>query len=187
MKRVLIKVWNNFERVCVVTLFAMILITIFIQIVMRILFNNPLMFTEELARFLYLWMIFLGFSIITRMGSNLCIDIVSQKIYGRKKAYFSIVIDCISIVMFVFIFFHSIDYVEFSWANPAPALQIPMGIVYLVVPISMLLCTIRSVERIVQHIKRLLAGDQFHEYSQLASQEEIDLIGGGPYSKQEEK
>ena len=177
--KVLKKIWDNFEKVLVVFIFVMILLVILLQIVMRVVLNNPLMYTEELARFLYLWMIFLGLPAVTKAGTHLCLEIISQKIYGRKKAYFVIVTEIVSIAMFAFIFYHSFAYIDFSMANPAPALRIPMGIVYWVVPISMALGIIRAVERIVIHIKRLAAGDPFDDYSKLASDEEVDLIGGG--------
>jgi len=173
------KIWDNFEKALVVFVFILILVVILVQILMRLIFNNPLMFTEELARFLYLWMIFLGLPAVTKAGSHLCLEIISQKIYARKKAYFIVIFEILSIAMFAFILYHSFNYIEFSMANPAPALRIPMGIVYWVVPISMILGIIRAIERIVIHIKRLAAGDPFDDLGKLASDVEVDLIGGG--------
>ena len=181
------KIWDNLEPTLVVFFFFCILIVIFIQIFMRLVFNDPPIFTEELARFLYLWMVFIGFSWVTKTDTNLCIDIVKQKIYGRRRAWFNLIVDFVTVGTFAFLFYHSIDYVKFSMYNPAPAMRFPMGYVYLVMPIACVLTVIRSIERIVMHIKRLRAGDQFEEYSKIASEKEVDLLAVNPEEGKEEK
>jgi TRAP-type C4-dicarboxylate transport system permease small subunit len=179
MKKKLMYIWDHFEGTLIIMFFAAILITVFVQVASRLIFNDPLMFTEELARFLYLWMVFLGFSYITKKGRNLCLEIVASKVKGRKKAVFNIVISLFTIVTFAYIGYWSVEYIKFSWINPAPAMRFSLGIVYLVVPISMLLCVIRSIELIVKDVQRLqgkLPLDSGTEAAQVAK--EIAEEGG---------
>ena len=155
MKTKLKYLWDHFESTLIIIFFAAILITVFVQIASRVIFNDPLMFTEELARYLYLWMVFIGFSYITKKGRNLCLQVVTQKIKGRKKAVFDIIINIFTIAAFMYIGYWSIEFIDFQWINPAPAMRFSLGIVYLIVPISMFLCIIRSLELIVKDIRRL--------------------------------
>lgn len=167
MRKALKAIWDHYEEIIQIILFAAIIIVVTAQIVSRVVFKNPFMFTEELARFIYIWMVYLGIPWVFKNGTNLCLDLSPSWMVHRNKARFMIFVHIVNIAMSVFLIVVSIQYIEFAWINPAPALRISMGIVYLVMPITMTLSIARSIEMIVQHIKRLKAGDNFNEYIRL--------------------
>lgn len=157
MKKRLLYIWNHLEEGLIIFFFTLMLLTVFIQIVSRIALKSPPMFTEELARYIYIWLAFIGFSYITKTHSNLCLDVISGKIFnkGKKKIIFDLIINVVSIAVFLFIGYWSIEFVKFQWINPAPAMRFSQGIVYLICPIAMGLTVIRSIELIVQDVKKL--------------------------------
>jgi TRAP-type C4-dicarboxylate transport system permease small subunit len=61
-----------------IVLFAIMFALIVVQIVLRSLFNAPLIWSEELARYIFVWVSFLGWVIASRRGSHLGVDIVLQ-------------------------------------------------------------------------------------------------------------
>lgn len=164
MRKFFLNVWTNSEKIVQMILYSLIILTITVQIIARDIFRDPLMFTEELARFLFLWMVFLGIPWVTKEGMNICIDIAPKWMTHRNKAVFNIVVEILTIAMFVYLIYNSIVYIKFSWINPAPAMRISMGIVYLCLPIGGVFTIARSIERIVVHIVRLKKGDNFDEY-----------------------
>lgn len=155
MKAKLRYLWDNFEGFVVTALFAIILLTVFVQVLSRILLNNPLMFTEELARYVYVWMVFFGFSRVTQKGTNVRLVFISEKITGWKQDLFQVLIGLFSIGAFLYIGYWSIPFIRFQRINIAPAMEISMAIIYLFLPISMVLCFIRSIERMLNDVKTL--------------------------------
>ena len=71
------KIWNNLEEFFLIVIFIAILITVFMQVVSRII-GMPLMFTEELARYLFLWMIMMGFGFATKHEIQLKLEVLPK-------------------------------------------------------------------------------------------------------------
>lgn len=61
-------------EITIVTLFAVLTMAVFAQVIARYVFNQPPAWTEELARFCQVWIILLASSICLRKGSHLAVD-----------------------------------------------------------------------------------------------------------------
>lgn len=70
MKKV-IGFYNSLEAHLLVISLAFTTLLIFVQVVMRYVFNNSLSWSEELARYVFIWQIWLG----------------HQRVYGWQRAY----------------------------------------------------------------------------------------------------
>ena len=68
----------NFEEYFVVWTMAIMTILVFIQVVMRYVFSNSLSWSEELARFIFLWVSWIGASYAVKEG-----DII-EVMFGQK-------------------------------------------------------------------------------------------------------
>lgn len=60
-----------------------VLMSCFIQVVSRYIFNNSLSWTEELARAAFVWSTLLGFTVSTRKWTNPVIDVISGRLKGK--------------------------------------------------------------------------------------------------------
>lgn len=109
------------------------------QVIARYVLSSPSTVTDELARFLFMWVGLLGAAQATALKQHLAIDLMAEKLQGWKKRWLNIFIQsCIFA-------FAAIVMVKGGWALTAktfanqqitPALQIDMGFVYLVVPLA---------------------------------------------------
>lgn len=158
MKPFFKKVWNSLEEYLVITTFTLVLFVVLLQIVTREVFRTPISWSEESARFLYLWMVFLGISMITKKRKNICIEIIQNLFKNKGRIVYDIIVSAITLIMSCYLFYYFIEYVEFSMGVRTTALQIQYGFVYLCAPIGMLLCIIRCVQLIVSDIKALIHG-----------------------------
>lgn len=99
-------------------------------------------FTEELARFLLIWIGILGAAYVAGKRMHLAIDLLPTKLEGKRKkrllAFINLIIILFATTVLVIGGIRYV-YITFSLGQISPALQVPMGIVYLVVPISGLL------------------------------------------------
>jgi TRAP-type C4-dicarboxylate transport system permease small subunit len=95
--------------------------------------------SEELARFLLIWIGILGAAYASGQNMHLAIDLLSPKLEGDSKRWLNIIIKTL-IILFAFCVLiiggFRLLYISQVLGQLSPALRIPMWIVYAVVPIS---------------------------------------------------
>lgn len=74
-----VAIYNHLEELILVALFVLLVLAIFLQVVMRFIFNNPLSWTEALARLLFVWLTWMGVSIGAREGEHIKITALTEK------------------------------------------------------------------------------------------------------------
>ena len=156
MRQLMKKIWDHLEEGVTIFLFIILMLDVTIQIISRILFQSPLVFSEELARFLYIWIIFSGIGWVYKTRSNIALDLVVNYFSEKQKCIFDIVSNAVTIAAFAIMIYWGIQFVEFQWINPAPAMRFSMGIVYAIAPVSMLVAIIRIIQLMVQDCKTLI-------------------------------
>lgn len=95
--------------------------------------------TDELARFLMIWVGMLGAAYASGKNMHIAIDLLPQYLNDKNNKRLDIFISTtvILFVLGVFIIGGSrYVYISFTLGQTSPALRIPMGLVYLVFPIS---------------------------------------------------
>ena len=109
------------------------------QVFSRFLLQNPSSFTEELARYMLIWVGILGAAYVAGQKLHLAIDLLPTKLKGRSKAYLEIFIN---LTIFVFaltvLVIGGIRLVSITLMlnQISAAMQIPLGYIYTVLPIS---------------------------------------------------
>jgi len=112
------------------------------QVITRFILQDPSSFTEELAGFLLIWIGLLGSSYALYTKSHLGIDIITSKLSGFRKRLTQIMIHVIVILFALFVLVIGgirLVNITLTLNQISPTLGIPMGYVYLVLPITGLL------------------------------------------------
>ena len=127
------------------------------QVFSRFILQDPSSITEELARYMLIWIGMLGAAYVAGQKMHLAIDLLSTKLTGSKKSYLEIIIQ---LFIFLFSFFVMVIggirlvQITLSLNQISAGLQIPLGYVYSVVPISGALMMFYSVTFIIEEIKK---------------------------------
>ena len=148
---------NNTEKVLLV-LFSVIMVSvIFVQVVMRQL-GSSLSWSEELARYCFIWMIYIGISYGVKEQKHVRIDaflhLLNQK--GQLILNFIVNLFFMAFAIFVIIYGTEIANQLLQFGQRSAALQIPMGYVYMATPIGMGLTLIRLAQKQVSLIRSLV-------------------------------
>ena len=131
-----------------VTLMIVMVVTVSWQVVTRYLLNSPSSYTEELATYLLIWISLLGAAYALRVRAHLGIDVLVRRLRKdrqrtmRHAAYLVVIV--FSLVALVF-GGSWLVYVTLDLNQLSAAFQVPIGYVYLVLPLSGLLMTYYSV------------------------------------------
>lgn len=153
------------QRLLGIETFLMALITIalvaaiFIEVVCRYFLFVSAAWAEELTRYLFIWLTYIGSAYAIYDGSHTEIDVLKQVILKSKSPHrdfslkalelLAILTTFAFLVAFGKIFF---DYMMRIWATTqtSPTMHIPMGLVYLPVFIGIVLCALHEIYLFMQ-------------------------------------
>ena len=137
---------------------ALLVVDVLWQVFTRFILGDPSSFTEELARYLMIWVGLLGASYAAGKKMHLAVDLLPLQLEGRPRQYLQIVIELFTILFAASVLVFGgirLVYVTFFLGQISAALQLPLGYVYLVVPLSGLLIMFYSIHSIHQEVKVL--------------------------------
>lgn len=143
--------------VLLIVLMAVIVLDVTWQVITRFLLKNPSSITEELAGFLLIWIGVLGASYALYTRSHLGIDILTYKLQGVKKQVVEVVIYAIVLLFAFFVMVSGgmrLVNLTFDLNQISAAMGIPIGYVYLVLPVSGILMMYYASVFILKAIRR---------------------------------
>lgn len=109
----------------------------FWQVFSRYILGDPSLFTEELLRFSLIWVAMLGATYAFGSNQHLAIVFLKNRLKGAKSQILRLTIDILVILFTFFILVKGgYDITVSTLSQTTPILQIPMGIVYSILPIS---------------------------------------------------
>jgi TRAP-type C4-dicarboxylate transport system permease small subunit len=145
------------EVILVVILTSMVGL-VFGNVVARYVFNSAITWAEEVARFLFVWLTFVGASFGLYKGLHLGMDMVVVRLKPRTRR----VVDLVNtIITLAFLGVWAVGGVHLIQANldyMSPATGFSMGLVYMIGPLAALLMGIETVGRLAVTIKTLRRG-----------------------------
>lgn len=152
MKRVL----DHFEEYVLIGSLFFSVALVFLQVVMRYVFRNSLSWSEELARYIFLWQIWLGASYAAKEGRHLRIEIIKDFLGPRGKIIFEGLATMIWFGFCLFLALKSFELTKMLLVRHqlSPAMRIPIGYAYASVPVG---CTMMAL-RLLQKMRGLLGG-----------------------------
>jgi TRAP-type C4-dicarboxylate transport system permease small subunit len=137
-------------------LMALLVVDVIWQVVTRFLLNNPSSFTDELARFLLIWLGLLGAALVSGHKMHLAIDLVSNRLSSaQSRNYLAIFIESVVILSTLSIMVwggSKLVYTIWSLGQTSTALQLPLSVVYSIIPLSGLLIIYFAAEDLLGRI-----------------------------------
>lgn len=135
---------------------SVMLVIIFAQVVTRYLFNYTPEWSEELARFLFVWVVFLGSALIMGESGHLAVQFLPDKFKGTVfGTILDVVINVCGYIFIGLLLTQGWKMTSIMTFQRAPGLDIPMSWVYVIIPVScvlMLLYLFRETLRIFRNI-----------------------------------
>jgi TRAP-type C4-dicarboxylate transport system permease small subunit len=131
----------------IVSVFLMFLMGIMVlnvtwQVLSRYVVQNPASFTDELSRYMLIWLGMLGAAYVAGKDQHLAIDILPQKLEGKAKIRLVVLINLI-VMLFAFLAMvlggSNLVYITFILEQKSATLQLPLAYIYSVIPMSGLL------------------------------------------------
>lgn len=143
------------EFICC-TLLALMTIFVTWQVVSRYVLNNPSTVTEELVLFSFVWMGLLGGAYLFGKNEHMAMTFLFDKLSERNQSKVRILFELVIMAFAVFILvFGGWNMSKLSMGQLSSSLQIPMGYIYLALPLSGITTVIYNILNIYDIVNEL--------------------------------
>ena len=158
------KFWNFFdehaEDYILVALMSAMTIVIFIQVVMRYVFKSSLSWSEELARYLFVWLSYLSISYGIKNRKHVKIEAALHLFPKKIRPYVVIIGDIVTLIWSIFVIITGWIMTQkvFVSGQTSPAISIPMYVIYFAPCLGYILSAFRTVQTIVLRFGNIRRG-----------------------------
>lgn len=147
---------ENFEEKLMSSALWAIVIIMGIQVIMRYVFKSSLVWSEEVSRYLFIWMVFTGISYGIKNGSHMRIDML-EHFFPKLRNGLGILADLSFLTFSAYMIKPGISVVEslVKTGQTSPAGEIPMYIVYAGLLVGFSLVLFRIIQKyIIKFLQR---------------------------------
>ncbi len=140
-------------------LLLVMIVPVTLQIVSRYTGWIPkYIWTEEVARFCFVWLIMLGSVIAVRDGSHFEVDIMSVPVDPRKAARGRLLVSGLMLVLALAFAWFGYEFTRFGAAQHSEMSGINMATIYASFPVAGLSWSLFLIEKISEDLELLLGG-----------------------------
>ena len=130
---------NRFFLVFTCILMALMVVDVFLQVLFRFVIERPLSWTEEVSRYLFVWIVWIGSAIVMAEKGHVGIDILIKKFSPAWQRFLEILIYLIFLFSASAMAYFGFALAKMNMNQPSAALRMPMGIPYAAIPIAAVL------------------------------------------------
>ena len=132
---------------------GLMLLLVFGQVITRYVFNYTPHFGEELARYLFVWVVFLSLPLVAKTGGHMAIETLTSRVHGATLKFLNILADIFTIAFLLIMVVCGVEMVMRTSYQTSPAMMIPMSWVYSVIPFGCGVMLLYVVQNLVKVLK----------------------------------
>ena len=152
---ILKKINDRFEEYFAALLLVIMTGLIFFQVLSRFILNAPLAWSEETARYIFIWLIYISAALAVKRQEHIRVEIGLILLKGKARKVAYIITDLIFLVFASFLVKDGYKLVEMltSHGQLSPAVGFSMNYIYAIIPVGYGLMVLRLVQNIILRIK----------------------------------
>lgn len=106
---------------------------VFLNVILRYVFNSAFTWSEEISRYILIWICFFGISSCARYDGHVTVDLLPNALKGKAKFIQEFVVRLISLATTVYLAYSSILFTirQYNSGNTSVSIAIPIWIIYL--------------------------------------------------------
>lgn len=124
------------------------------QVFFRYVLNQSLFWSEELARYLLVWLTFLGATVAYRRKVHPGIDVLFARMPPAMQKATAVLTHFASMTLFAVMILYGYQFAYFVRLQISPALYLPKWIILSIIPLSGMILMIHGVTFLLDELKR---------------------------------
>ncbi|MBQ8562849.1 MAG: TRAP transporter small permease [Firmicutes bacterium] len=153
------KAIDKAEDICLVTMFILMVAAIFLQVIMRFIFNNSLTWSEELGKFIFVWISWLGISLAERKNEHIKITLVTDRLSPKWRTVCEIAASICVLLILGVIVYYGVELVVFQQRVHYAGIKISTSWGYLSLVLGCGFMMLRVIGGIIRNIGNLKSGN----------------------------
>lgn len=142
-KRRILRILNNLDDFLLIVAVIWMGGVLTLQIIMRYIFNSPLIWSEEMARYTFVWICFLGVGYGIKYDHHIKMEVFFSLLPLGAQRVINLATNALIIVFLLLIIPGGIDFVRQVDNVASTAMEIPTSWVYVSVPLGLSIAVIR--------------------------------------------
>ncbi len=151
----LVAFFNSIEDYVAPAFLMLMCLSVTAQIIGRMIVKKPLLYTEEVARFSYIWCVYIAIAMGEKYQDHFSVDIFVRFLRGRANLALIVIEKALGCAMFAIMFYWSIKFFKFEKIIESPAFGISMGVVAASMCVGFFLCFLRRGVLLIAALKAL--------------------------------
>lgn len=153
------------QRWLSLVLLALLCIVTFLQVFARYVLNYPLYWSEELARYVFVWLTFIGFGIAVQRRSEMSVAYFVDLLSEKTKVIIEFGIRILTLLFLLLATYQGVILAFESWDILTIALELPWTYIYLAIPVGFFLIFFQYLARLMllyQELREAQHGNEGH-------------------------
>jgi len=134
-------------------LIGLMMVWVFIQVITRYVFNYTPSYGEELARYMFVWVVFLSLPVVAKKGGHMAIEMVTVRLKGTPLKIVRICAEIFTMAFLAIMVIEGTNMVLRASFQTSAALQISMSWVYSVIPFGCLIMFLNVLESFIRLLR----------------------------------
>jgi TRAP-type C4-dicarboxylate transport system permease small subunit len=156
MQKVALGVWR---LVCVfaMLLLGMLVLSTLLQVLSRYVLRHPFDWTEEVARYVFIWVAMIGAGMAAKDRAHFFVDLLLERLPPELGRYVTLGVGIVSTAFLLVVSWAAVELAVSNQVQDSPVLTVPMSVPYLAIPaglILMALFTLIDTWRILRRTER---------------------------------
>ena len=147
------------EESLVVVMMLCMTVLIVMQIFMRYVVGASLTWSEELARYFFIWATYIGVTYGVKKNAHICVEAVTSNLPEKLRVIVYVLAQVIFLVFAIFVSVEGfvLSMKIFSFGQTSSSLGMPMGFIYLAPTVGFALVFLRLLQNIWRAVLELRA------------------------------
>jgi TRAP-type C4-dicarboxylate transport system permease small subunit len=141
------------EDYLALVVFGALILLVFLQVVSRYVFNNSFIWSEELARYHFITLTFIGAIMAARHGSFIRIELFSSFLPSKARRRLALVVNVVELIFLTMATGLAWQMFLFMCAKKMVSVNVSMGFLYASILIGFLGITLRTIQLFVVRLR----------------------------------
>ena len=128
-------------------------VVVMVQVLSRYIFKSPVMWTEEVARFAFIWLVFLGVAITERQNAHFRVTFLVEKAPPRLRYALWGVVELGIFLTLGLLFLDALKFTQMGARNISAVLQLRLDYIYVGLPVFVVLAIMNRLRNVVRTLR----------------------------------
>ena len=130
------------------------------QVFCRYALNHSLFWSEEVARFLLVWLTFLGAAVVYRRGGHASVDLLRDRLGPRPRRVLKISAHLLSLAFFLVMIVYGWQFAHFVRLQVTASLYLPKWIPHAIIPLSGAIMALHALNLFWSELRAVPGGEE---------------------------